>query len=215
MAYIIYFLSFCVNCPLKKTKKFGIIILWYIIPKHRKAGKKVTVPNIIKNGHVIYASNGVCTVEDIKNMAFVKGDPEKTYYILKPLNDKNSTIYIPEDNEILMGKIRDIISPGEIDDIVAGKSEIDCEWIEDRKQRTAHYKELFTFPHPAKLLPEIKLILRKKEEVLQNGKKQCAIDRDAFENALRFIREEFTFTLNSAEKALELIETAIGATPTV
>ena len=33
-----------------------------------------------KDEHVVYASNGICVIEDVKKMSFVKGEPDKLYY---------------------------------------------------------------------------------------------------------------------------------------
>ena len=165
-----------------------------------------------KDEHVIYASNGICTVEDVKQMSFIKGEPEKTYYILRPQNDKNSTIYIPQDNQLLISKMRAPISAAEIEK--AAKSTEACEWIEDRKQRSLYYRELFTAPHPVELLSALKAILKKHAELTEAGKKACAIDRDTYENALIHIKNEFTFVLgDDAQKADEYIKTALGDFP--
>lgn len=171
----------------------------------------MAICNFTKGDHVIYASNGVCAIEDVKSISFVRGEPEKTYYILRPQNDRNSTIYIPEDNEILIGKIRAILSSDEITKAIDEADKSPFEWIEDRKQRALRYKELLSAPHPTVLLPAIKLIIKKHSELAEAGKKLCAIDKDTYEAALRFVKEEFTFSLGNSEKAQEYIEKAIGA----
>ena len=181
------------------------------IPKYRKAGKKMSTCVFTKDEHVIYASNGICTVEDVKKMSFIKGEPEKIYYILRPKNDKNSTIYIPEDNEMLLSRMRPPITLGELESIVKATEGSECEWIEDRKQRNLAFKENLANPHPAILLPIVKIILKKNAELRENGKKLSAADRDTFETAIRFIKDEFSFLLDgNNEKAEEYIKRAIG-----
>lgn len=167
-----------------------------------------------KDEHVVYASNGICIVEDVKKISFVKGEPEKLYYILRPKNDKNSTIYIPEDNEMLLSRMRTPITAAELETIVTNAKNSDCEWIEDRKQRSTHYRELLMNPHPSLLLPTVKIISKKYTELAEMGKKLSAADREAFESAMRFIKDEFAFSLdNNTEKAHEYIEMAIGTIP--
>ena len=165
-----------------------------------------------KGEHVIYASNGICIVEDVKKMSFIKGEPEKTYYILRPQKDKNSTIYIPHDNELLLSKMRAPISAPEIEKTV--KSTKTCEWIEDRKQRNLYYRELFALPHPSNLLSVLKSILKKRSELTDTGKKMCAIDKELYESALNYVKNEFTFVLGGDEdKANEYIKIALGDFP--
>ena len=182
-------------------------------PKYQKAGNKMTTCVFSKDQHVIYASNGICTVEDIKKMAFIKGEPEKTYYILRPKNDRNSTIYIPEDNETLIARMRAPISAGEIDVLISDKSA--HEWIDDRKQRGAYFRELLSVPHPSALLPVLKAIIKKHAELTELGKKLSAIDRETFESAMKFVKDEFAFALCDEEKANEYIEKALGKIPNI
>lgn len=169
-----------------------------------------------KTEHVVYASNGICLIEDIKKMSFVRGEPEKLYYILRPLNDKNSTIYIPQDNEILLGKIRNIVTKGEIETIITDVKKNDIEWIEDRKLRSASYRELLANPHPAVLLPLIKGISKKNLELSEIGKKLASTDRDAFENSLRYVKDEFAFALGIESAGInDYIENALGFFPSI
>ena len=185
--------------------------MWDTIPKFRKAGKKMTIQDLKRSKHVVYASNGICFIEDVKKLTFIKGEPEKTYYILRPLNDKNSTIYIPENNELLLGRIRSIITKDEIDAIIRDTKTAEFVWIEDRKQRSAHYRELLSAPHPAVLLPLMKSIATKKAELAELGKKLAAVDRDTYEISLRFVKDEFAFALNYTERdAIEHITRALG-----
>lgn len=171
----------------------------------------MTIQDLRRSEHVVYASNGICFIEDVKKLSFIKGDPEKTYYILRPLNDKNSTIYIPEDNELLLGKIRKIITKDEIDAIIREVKTTEIVWIEDRKQRSAHYRELLSAPHPAFLLPLMKSIATKKAELTELGKKLAAVDRDTYEISLCFVKDEFAFALNRKEPdVIEYITRALG-----
>ena len=167
-----------------------------------------------KDDFVVYTTNGICAVEDIKKMAFVRGEPEKLYYILRPKNDKNSTIFIPEDNELLISRMRAPITHSELKAIVSQAQNTECEWIEDRKERNAKYKELLSNPHPSILLPVVKAISKKHEQLTEIGKKLAAADRETFETAIRFIKDEFAFSLNNdTQKAYEYIEKAIGKIP--
>ena len=176
----------------------------------------MSTQNFRKTEHVVYASNGICLIEDIKKMSFVRGEPEKLYYILKPLNDKNSTIYIPQDNEILLGKIRSIVTKCEIEAIITDVKKNDIEWIEDRKLRGARYREIFANPHPAVLLPLIKGISKKNLELLELGKKLASADKEAFESSLRYVKDEFAFALGIESAGInDYIEDALGFFPSI
>ena len=174
----------------------------------------MTTQTFRKTDYVFYASNGICLIEDIREISFVRGEPKKLYYILKPLGDKNSTIYIPQDNEVLLGKIRNIITKGEIEAIITDVKKNDIEWIDDRKLRSASYRELLANPHPAVLLPLIKGISKKNLELSEIGKKLASTDREAFENSLRYVKDEFAFALGIESAGIDdYIENALGFFP--
>ena len=40
---------------------------------------------------VVYGTNGICIVDDIQKMAFPMETEEHTYYVLRPVGNKNST----------------------------------------------------------------------------------------------------------------------------
>lgn len=42
--------------------------------------------------YVVYGHNGICRVEDITNPGFSGVDKDKKYYVLQPLNTKESSI---------------------------------------------------------------------------------------------------------------------------
>ena len=59
-----------------------------------------------KGEYVIHGSNGVCLVTDITHLDMPGSDRKRLYYVLQPLNVRDSRIYSPVDNtKVLMRKI--------------------------------------------------------------------------------------------------------------
>jgi CarD family transcriptional regulator len=56
--------------------------------------------------YVVYGTNGICRITDIKNMTLSPIIGERNYYILEQVNSKSSTIYVATDNEKLCAKMR-------------------------------------------------------------------------------------------------------------
>jgi len=50
--------------------------------------------NFVKGQYVVYATNGLCCVEDIKYISFISGEKEKLHYILKPVKGFSSIYFI-------------------------------------------------------------------------------------------------------------------------
>ena len=52
-----------------------------------------------KGEYIVYGHNGICEVEDITHLNLSGVDKGKLYYVLAPLNKKESRIYYPVDRE--------------------------------------------------------------------------------------------------------------------
>lgn len=61
---------------------------------------------------VLYGMQGVCEVEDIAEKDF--SGEKRMYYVLMPVYQSSSTIYIPVDNENSLSKMRKVLSAEEI-----------------------------------------------------------------------------------------------------
>jgi CarD family transcriptional regulator len=114
---------------------------------------------------VMYASNGMCVVEDIQKMMFPMETTEKTYYVLKPLSIRNSKLFVPEDNELLMSKIRPILTKEEIDAAISDTLGEGEKWIEDRNARFAYFNAAIKSGDPVKLLSVIKCVYNRKRDI--------------------------------------------------
>ncbi|MEI3153127.1 MAG: hypothetical protein V8S82_05825, partial [Eubacteriales bacterium] len=61
------------------------------------------------------------------------GEPEETYYVLHPLGKHSSgtDIFVPADNERLLGKMKNVLTPEEIYELVEIIPEEHMDWIDD------------------------------------------------------------------------------------
>ena len=115
-----------------------------------------------KGDYVSYSCNGVCLVEDVRVDAPTgKGEP-KTFYILKPVADQGSTIFVPTSSPALLAKMQRLPSRGEVDALILSTKESALPWIEDRKVRAASFQTIIKacnlredIPHPVALFPAV------------------------------------------------------------
>ncbi|MBQ3866203.1 MAG: CarD family transcriptional regulator, partial [Clostridia bacterium] len=72
----------------------------------------------VKIGQLVrYGQAGVCEVREIVKMN--AGGGEAMYYALSPLFKPGSpVVYVPCDNEELTGRMRPLLTPGEIEDLL-------------------------------------------------------------------------------------------------
>lgn len=145
--------------------------------------------------HVVYGSSGVCLVEEIRTCRLSQDMPLEEYYILKPIHSSTSTVYVPIANRTLCAKMRPILSRMEIDCLLESASREKFAWIEDRKERTATFREMLAGGDRRQLILLVDCILRRIEETGRGRRKVSTTDHDILQAAERAIREEFSFSL--------------------
>ena len=57
-----------------------------------------------KSDHIVYDNAGVCFIEDITAKKFDYWDNERICYVLRPIGNPGSFVYVPVDNEKLTKK---------------------------------------------------------------------------------------------------------------
>ncbi len=143
--------------------------------------------------HVIYMSNGVCRIDDLRNESF--GGETKLYYVMHSLSDPRSVIYVPTDSEALTSAMYELLTAEQIDEILDGARIDDEAWIADTKMRAAHFTELLTSGDRAGLIKIICVLGRHKSEVEARKKKFYVSDERILTAATKSITEEFSFVL--------------------
>ena len=69
------------------------------------------------NDYVCYGATGVCQITETKKERI--SGVTKEYYVLKPVFNENSAVYVPMDNNTLLEKMRPIVSATELKKILA------------------------------------------------------------------------------------------------
>lgn len=148
-----------------------------------------------KGEYVVYGTNGICLIEDIKMMKFALDTEKSNYYILKPASNGASTIYVPMGNANLVGKMRPIMTKEEIDSLLLGMRDKEIEWEKDRRYRAETFHEILVKGVTQKLLLMIRCIYLKKIELMPLGKKLPTTDENTLKSAEKLVEEEFAYAL--------------------
>lgn len=158
-----------------------------------------------KGEFVSYSTTGICEITEIKKMG--AAGKEKEYYVLKPLYQKGSTVYVPLDNCALTEKIRPTVDKKQIDEIILKAKENPLDWIEDDFRRSEKFKEII---HSGDLLSIIRLvscIYLQGEKLGRTNHRLRAVDSAAFSNAETFLYNEFAFGLGiTPQQVIEYIK---------
>ncbi|MDO4344647.1 MAG: CarD family transcriptional regulator [Eubacteriales bacterium] len=148
-----------------------------------------------KGGYVVYGSAGVCYIEDIRNMRFPSERGERCYYILRPVRNASSTLYVPVDNEKLREKMRHVLTKEEIDAILEENRDKEIQWQSDKKKREEEFRKILKERNQKEMLLLVSCIYLKKRELISAGKKLNYTDEGILQEAERCIDDEFSFAL--------------------
>ncbi|MBQ8174351.1 MAG: CarD family transcriptional regulator [Clostridia bacterium] len=113
---------------------------------------------LTKGELVIYGTSGVCRIEDIKEESFT--GEARPYYILRPTADTgNSKIFVPADNETLVGSMQRLLSAEELLAAIRETPAIPSEeWPQDGRARNKRCKELLASGDRTCLISLIKTV---------------------------------------------------------
>ncbi len=148
-----------------------------------------------ENGtYVVYGKIGVCQVIEQKTMAF-GGTEQEEYYVLAPKSDSRSHVFVPCRNEVLMSRMRELMTREEIDALLAGVGDSAMAWPEDKAQRQTAFRAVLTEGDRHQLLRLIRCLYEKRQEKTVAGKRLSAADEVLLQDAIRLVEEEFSQSL--------------------
>lgn len=159
-----------------------------IMDSHRRGGNKL--PCI--NDYVNYKTRGVCKIEDLRPMKFGPDSREREYYILRPVHQESSQIFVPADNQTLIDQMRPVLSPEEIDRIILSVKDQSLTWEKDRKARSARFQEILSRRDERELLMLISCLYLKSKET---ANRLSSTDTQILKKAELIIEQEFAFSL--------------------
>ena len=146
-----------------------------------------------KGDVVQYGLEGVCTIEDIVKRPF--RDEMKKYYVLHPVFNANATLYVPFDNEVLVGRMRYTLTEKDFKTLIKKTTDADCAWIPNEAERKVRYKEIIHGGDRKEIVALMKTLYIHKEEQASLGKKMHVADEKFFNDAERIIFDEFAVAM--------------------
>lgn len=149
-----------------------------------------------KGDTVVYSGSGVCRIDDIRDISFYHERPQK-YYILKPLFTKQQelVVYVPCDNEKLVGRIQPVISREEALELINGINDVTLEWIDDRNRRKDTYGNIVSSGSRREIVDVISLIRNHRSALEAEGKRLNMQDEKLLTEAECRMNAEFAVAL--------------------
>ena len=144
--------------------------------------------------YVSYRSEGVCVISDIRTEVFNALGKSEEYYILAPLKDINSVLYVPVNNEVLTSKMQPLLSADEICALADELRGELLEWIDDSRARNTALREILAGGDRRELIVLVNTILDRIVRSAEIGRKITAGDENTLKRAKKMLLDEFAAT---------------------
>lgn len=156
---------------------------------------------------VSYRSEGVCTVTEIRRQKFGVLNELKDFYILSPIKDQNSKLFVPADNEALVSKMRPLCTAEEINQLAKKLHSERLEWIDQPRPRSNYFRELLSDGNREMLILLIHTICAREEFLLTIGKHVTQGDLAVLSRAKKMLIDEFSVTtdITTEQKLISVI----------
>jgi CarD family transcriptional regulator len=142
---------------------------------------------------VIYNTHGVCKICEIIQKEFA--GEIKDYFVIKPVNDSKSCLYLPTDNEISLSRLRPILDKNDILEIINDIPNQIMDWIENDNERKRIFAEIVKEGSRKKLVALVKVIFKQKNILKTKKKKLHASDEQFLKEAENLLYDEISYVL--------------------
>ncbi len=143
--------------------------------------------------YVHYGAHGVCQVVGQEDMDL--GCGKKNYYHLKPVSDEHITLYLPGDADPQRVRLRSVMTPEEVMELVKQELSDQVDWVGDSKVRRELSGKTLRGGDMLELIRMVKAI-RGHEETLPPGKNLPISDLEQLRSAEKQLYNEFCFVLD-------------------
>ena len=166
---------------------------------------RMEVPKMFEVSDIVaYGVNGVCTVTEITTKRIDKVNVE--YYVLSPNATKTAKVFVPVQNEKLVGKMRAVLTKDEIIDLLDNMPKEE-EWISNKNIRFETFKNIISEGKSSELLRLIRTLKLHEKQQLKRGKRLHMADERFLKEAEKMVLGEFAYVLNeSTDDILNRIE---------
>ncbi|WWR16540.1 CarD family transcriptional regulator [Lachnospiraceae bacterium JLR.KK008] len=153
--------------------------------------------------YVIKANNGVCRIENITHLDLPNANQNRLYYLLIPLDNKSSKLYVPTDAS--PDGLRKALTEDQAWDVIRNIPQVEAAWITNDKLREQAYKEAIHSCDPNALISIIKNLYIRKKQRSEQGKKSTATDDRYFKLAEDNLYAELAFALGKEKNEMRQI----------
>lgn len=184
-------LYFWLESLLKDAQKNSIIFVQKVGNACTDYPKQEAKAYCVDN-YVVYGAHGVCEVEKVINHKFSSDKSAQDYYVLRPIFEKESTIYVPVHSSAATECMRPVLSKSEIDEIILSAVDTEMKWSSNYKERFKQFRQILSGRNEREILQLISYLY------LQSIKSRRGLtfsNTQILKAAQTIIEQEFSFSL--------------------
>lgn len=153
------------------------------------------------NDYVYYASGGICKIADIQTAPLDNMPPDRQYYVLNSLHDRNGVIYVPVDSDQVF--LRPLLNRAEAEALLNKIPSVDTIEEPNVKLLRAKYVEAMRTHLPEEWVRVIKTVYRRAEVLGARNQRLSESERSFAEDAKRYLYTELSLALDLLETDME------------
>ena len=154
-----------------------------------------------KNEHVFHESGGVCKISDIQTAPLEGMPKDRVYYIMQPVHDPNSVIYVPVDSDSIF--VRGLLSRNEAEDLLAKIEQIESIDEPNAKVLRAKYIDAMRTHLPKEWICVIKTVTARMRMLALRSQRVSETERSYYETAKRHLCTELSLVLGIGTREVE------------
>ena len=154
---------------------------------------------------VVYSSQGICKIDCIEQKQIGKNTID--YYVLKPLSNLNTSVFVPVDNEIVTSKMLNVLTADEAKKLISEAGSLPYIKFESENRKREQYNTILASNNRQELLSLIKTIRLERETRHAVGKKLNIVDEQTLRKAESLLFNELAYVLKITNaEAQEMIK---------
>ena len=150
---------------------------------------------------VAYSTQGICTIAE-RCTREVGGAPAD-YYVLKPLQDPRSTVYVPVDNARLVGRMRAPMEAGAAKALLAALPGLPHSWQENDTLRREQQRAALAEGLPEELAQLYKVLLLRRRDLEALSRKLRSSDEAVLKQVEKLLCCECALALGCDESSVK------------
>lgn len=142
---------------------------------------------------VLYGIQGICKISGIEIKQI--GKTALDYYVLNPVFNESTALFVPVDNEKLTTKMQNILGVKEVKQLIEKAQQISVLEICDEATKRERYREILSSGNREELISLIKTIRLEREKRSKLNKKLNMSDEQTLYKAERLLFNEIAYVL--------------------